>query len=403
MSYKAEDAAFSLTQRGRAALAGGPFAPAAGRVMGGDDDIARALPEPPLPAPAPRAAAIEQALRRFDGRGDAPGKAPDRDRWGAVQPWRWVSAKPYASALLAAVLVMLIALPVAWNSTRMPVNPIPVPVAAGRGDGPAAPAAEAPRPSPSAMPDVPPAQLAARPLERYAPPPGKAEAGTADAADVAPAPPPPPPALAEAAQAPKLERRMEAAAVASANVAAPPADRQAIATRVARSAAPAPPPPPMATGEEDQAVVVTGTRVVRRGDWNACTVADPGRSLSGCRALVDPAARGAKGRAAAHLADGLARAWQGDFDAAIAAFDSAIALAPKSAFAYLNRGIAYRFAGDPDRALADLDRAVAYAPDEARGYYQRSLVLRDRGALSRARADERRAIDLDPDYAAVIR
>jgi tetratricopeptide (TPR) repeat protein len=200
-----------------------------------------------------------------------------------------------------------------------------------------------------------------------------------------------------------VERRAEAAP-AGAAYAGLTADRQVVVTgsRIAQRAAP-PPPPALAAANEDRAVIVTGSRIVRRGDWNACTVADPGRSLAGCRSFVDPAARGPTGRAAAHLADGLALAWRGEPDAAIAAFDRAIALAPKSGFAYLNRGLAYRLSGDPDRALADLDRAVAYAPHSARAYYNRSLVLREKGALARARADEKRAVELDPRYAAVMR
>jgi tetratricopeptide (TPR) repeat protein len=149
-------------------------------------------------------------------------------------------------------------------------------------------------------------------------------------------------------------------------------------------------------------IVVTGTRVAaaRRGDWNACTVDDPGRSLAECRKRLS---RAAKGEASAHLAEGLGHAWGGETVEAIAAFDRAIASAPTSAFAYLNRGLARRRSGDLARALADLDRAVKYAPGEARNYYSRSLVLRQQGATTRARRDEERAVELDPAYAGVVR
>ncbi|MDB5707855.1 MAG: hypothetical protein JWN66_4971, partial [Sphingomonas bacterium] len=163
-----------------------------------------------------------------------------------------------------------------------------------------------------------------------------------------------------------------------------------------------------AEDREDSAIVVTGSRVARlsrnlRGDWNACTVNDPNRSLAGCRNLVDPAATGPAGRAAARLADGLSLAWRGDNDGAIAAFDQAIALQPRLAFAWLNRGLAHERLGDLDRAIADLDRAVRYAPGAARGYYNRSLLLRQRGDTRRARADQSRAVDLDLRYGAVVR
>lgn len=136
-------------------------------------------------------------------------------------------------------------------------------------------------------------------------------------------------------------------------------------------------------------IVVTGSRLSRaptQGDWNACTVDDPARSLRGCGAA---------------LSDGLAKAWRGDWDAAIAAFDATIAREPKLGAAYLNRGLAYRRSGDTARALADLDLAVRYAPS-ARSYYNRASVRRASGNIRGARADEARALDRDPDYAAVI-
>ena len=187
--------------------------------------------------------------------------------------------------------------------------------------------------------------------------------------------------------------------------------------------APAPPPPPPAAmapppsmamakaemkvrGNSD--IIVTGMRASRqkaagRGDWNACTLNDPRRSLSGCKSLIDPGAKGQAGQAAARVADGLSLAWQGDLDGAIKAFDQAIVLQPRLSIAYLNRGLARQREGDFDRAIADLDQAVRYAPGAARGYYNRSLALREHGDARRASADEARAVDLDPDYDAVVR
>lgn len=160
----------------------------------------------------------------------------------------------------------------------------------------------------------------------------------------------------------------------------------------------------MAEEKESSDVVVTGSRMDRskssaRGDWNVCTVDDPGRNLRACRRQVDAAA---SGRAAAHVADGLTNAWKGDLDDAITDFDRAVAAAPRSSQAYLNRGLARKRAGNLNGALADLDQAVRYGPS-ARTYYQRSLILRQRGDRKRAGADERRAVDLDPRYADLIK
>jgi tetratricopeptide (TPR) repeat protein len=140
-----------------------------------------------------------------------------------------------------------------------------------------------------------------------------------------------------------------------------------------------------------------------RGVWNACTIDDPARSLTACRAAVDPAAADRAGRADAQLADGLNRAWAGDLRGATAAFDRAVDLDRGSARAFLNRGLARARGGDERGALADLDRAVRLAPGSAQPLYQRSVVRERRGDASGARKDAERALAIDPSYRAVIR
>jgi tetratricopeptide (TPR) repeat protein len=150
-------------------------------------------------------------------------------------------------------------------------------------------------------------------------------------------------------------------------------------------------------GEADD-ITVTGSRAPARGDWNACTVQDPARNLAACRSLI-----GRRGPAAAHLSEGLASAWRGDDDQAIAAFTRAIAADPRSALAHLNRALARQRAGDNNGALADLNSAVRLSPRSARHYYHRALLLRERGDLARARADEARALQLNRAYAPLLR
>ncbi|KQS05046.1 hypothetical protein ASG11_12965 [Sphingomonas sp. Leaf357] len=174
------------------------------------------------------------------------------------------------------------------------------------------------------------------------------------------------------------------------------------------AASPAPAIASARVATPDNDIVVTGSRVrsqqpLRRGDWNACTIDDPKQDLSACRKQVDPAAPGVRGRAAAHLADGLALAWQAELTGAIAEFDRAIALAPRDAPARLNRALAYRRSGDLNLALLDLDEAVRLAPNTARYRYHRSISLRQKGDTRKAEADERRAIELDSRYETVIR
>lgn len=173
---------------------------------------------------------------------------------------------------------------------------------------------------------------------------------------------------------------------------------------------------PAAGGEEFDSgnIVVTGTRVegeraaprvalaplaviesASRGDWNACTVEDPARALASCRAAL--------AGAPAPLAEGLAAAWRGDLDAALAAFDAAARRAPGFAPIYLNRALVLARKGDIARAIASLDRAIRLDPNAARAYYHRSRLHAQAGADAKAQGDARRALRLDPSYRAVIR
>jgi hypothetical protein len=370
--------------------------------MGSDDDIASALPRPPLPAPARREAAIEAAMRRFDGDSALPPRLSADAVGAASAPWWRRPAFTYAGAFASIALVALVALPLAWTPLDEPRQ---------GGDAPPGSVSEPVRPEtqvaaadqiPAARAPVPPSAV-----------PGEATrtARARDAADGAPvelalAVPP----RAPLGQAEKMEGVSRSADPTSdfrppAPVAPPDSNilvtgsrisRPSVATRTASEA-----------GAADSPVAVTGAPLsaagaAGRGDWNACTIDDPGRSLAACRQSVDPAARGSAGRAAAQVAAGLERAWQGDLRGAIEAFDRAIEIAPRSSSAYLNRGLALQKSGDLDRALADLDRAVTHAPRSARAYYRRSLLLRQRGDTKRAAVDEKRAVALDPSYEVVI-
>jgi hypothetical protein len=336
----------------------------------GDDDISAALPRPPLPAPARRAEAIDAALRRFDGKAPAPARP-------AAAPWR----RPYLGALVAATLVAVIAVPLAWESIfdRNPPSTIAVPreatPSAAAADAVASREAAAPTPSSAAGP----AQVTSRdgPASVSPAPAPEASAPRSAEAPAAPAP------VAEPAPT-QMARQAEAP---------PPsvsADRQIVVTgsRIARpnlvSAV------PVTVIGEANLVRGSSAKSSQRGDWNACTLDDPAPRRLDC---------GSKG---APLAEGLDRAQQGDLDGALAAFDRAVARASSSSVAYLNRGMAYQRKGDLDRARADLDRAVRLAPNSARAFYRRSLLRRQQGDDAGADADARRALAIDPDYSAVL-
>lgn len=340
-----------------------------------DEDIAASLPEPPPPAPARRDAAIGAAMARFDGVSPA---APVRER-------RRIGG-PQIGVLVSAALVAFVGIPALWMSTRDPVAVTQRGAAesaaaeSSADDALAVAENQAVETSPVAPQEALPSD-AAVPVQADADvaAPQKEESRQETAPKLPPAVPPPPPAAAPA----PLEER--------------PGEPEIATTAQRRAEA--------FSGTDN--IVVTGAKVSRpaaararraagRGDWNACTINDPARNLVNCRRLADP-----QKPAGAHVADGLARAWRGDYGGAIADFDKAIAADPKSGIAYLNRGLAHREKGDEDRALADLDRAVRYAPS-ARAYYNRGQVRRERGDKRRAEADEDRAAELDPRYSDII-
>lgn len=389
-----------------------------------DDKLSDLLPKPPLPRPDRREAAISEAMRRLDGEGEARPSAPRPAREG--RSW-W--GRPQLGAVLATGLIALIALPIWTTRDRHPelANPTArsetAPVLRGSDRGPQAEPASSPLPriaaAPSGIareaPQAPaPEQRMAESAEFAPEPPEAAKPGgamsAADQGDIvttagrspamAPPPiaminpvaPPPPPAPAPATAAKAAasgggdnlvvtaRRREERLQDVPVSVSAPAAAESAV-----QASRPRPSRQAAAEPKRSQARASS-----RSGDWNACTVNDPSRSLARCGT-------------AGPLADGLTKAWRGDIDGAIAAFDAAIAASPQSGAAYLNRGLAYDRKGDRRRALADLDRAVQQAPNSARARYSRSIVLGRSGDKARAEADAARAVELDPSYASVIR
>lgn len=100
---------------------------------------------------------------------------------------------------------------------------------------------------------------------------------------------------------------------------------------------------------------------------------------------------------------GLAAGEEGRWEAAISAFDRALALDAENGRAYHNRAVAKRVTGDLEGAVADYDRALAVTNRTVLEY---AMAFRGRGAvrevqedLVRAESDYSRAISLAPDYA----
>lgn len=93
---------------------------------------------------------------------------------------------------------------------------------------------------------------------------------------------------------------------------------------------------------------------------------------------------------------GLAYRRMGALDSAIADFDQAIKLSPKSATAYNHRGIAYNNKGDFGRAIADYDRAIRLNPNDATAYFNRAIANEKAGRNAPALRDYKKAVELNP-------
>lgn len=87
---------------------------------------------------------------------------------------------------------------------------------------------------------------------------------------------------------------------------------------------------------------------------------------------------------------------------AIADFDLAFKLNPKSSEAINNRGNANKELGNFDQAIADYTQAIEIAPDDGDYYYNRGNIYQQKGELDQAIADYNRAIEhntiFDPLY-----
>jgi tetratricopeptide (TPR) repeat protein len=91
---------------------------------------------------------------------------------------------------------------------------------------------------------------------------------------------------------------------------------------------------------------------------------------------------------------------QKDYDAAIAAFDSAISLDPKFAPAYYNRGYAKSLQDKSAEALQSYDQAIQLDPNYRDAYYQRGCLKGIQGDFAGAIADFQQDVRIDPKFAA---
>ena len=109
-----------------------------------------------------------------------------------------------------------------------------------------------------------------------------------------------------------------------------------------------------------------------------------------------PAISDLQRQAAAFVSDGILKYQRNDADGAIAAYNQALDLDPRSADAYYNRGIAKASHDDLDGAIADYSQALQVDPNRAAAYYYRGVARHTKGDLDGALSDYNQAVRMDP-------
>lgn len=128
---------------------------------------------------------------------------------------------------------------------------------------------------------------------------------------------------------------------------------------------------------------------------------DAVRDLSGA---LDTGDLSTHAQAAAHNDRGIAYYNKGEYDKAIADYDTAIRLDAQMGPAYNNRGHAYGAKGEYDKATSDFDTAIHLIPRSAPVHFSRGRVMFVKGNYDDAALDFQLTLNIDPknDFAVLL-
>ena len=125
----------------------------------------------------------------------------------------------------------------------------------------------------------------------------------------------------------------------------------------------------------------------------------PAGSLDHCNAALRDRTLTKKDRVATLINRGVVFNHRGDFTAAIADFEAALALDPAASAAYVNRGNTYFYSRQFDRAIEDYSTSLQMNPRNPHlAHYNRGLVNEAMREGKLAFADFLRANELQPDW-----
>jgi lipoprotein NlpI len=119
-------------------------------------------------------------------------------------------------------------------------------------------------------------------------------------------------------------------------------------------------------------------------DWEACETSPyPLQQIEACSAVIEDANADQSRRVTALINRGAQRANMGQHARAIADFGRALRLSPNNAHVYLERGLVHQNRGAYDAALRAFDTALAIDPTMRMALERRQAVISDRAQASR--------------------
>jgi len=127
----------------------------------------------------------------------------------------------------------------------------------------------------------------------------------------------------------------------------------------------------------------------------------PGEIASG-EATTSEVVSQIEGSAIEHCSYANAQLAAGTYEAAIQAYDQALALSPDYVAAHYNRGLAYARLGALDGAIAGFTRVIELDAGQVNAYHQRGLVYARKRNYERAVSDYDIALSIRPDSVSLI-
>jgi tetratricopeptide (TPR) repeat protein len=122
-------------------------------------------------------------------------------------------------------------------------------------------------------------------------------------------------------------------------------------------------------------------------------------SVASCTQAIDARGSTQSEQAAAYLNRGVLHATRNEYAAAVADYDSALAIQSTLVEALIDRGCALAAENHPIDAAADFTKALALGPQRPETvYFDRALAREDAGDLKGAYLDYRKAAELDPNW-----